>query len=94
MERQGNLMERIAKAVDLADEPIPGAPLLELAGDKRLWVENHLGVTEYSPSRIGIRMKFGTVCVTGCGLQIATMRLGLLLICGRIDSIALLREGS
>ena len=33
-----NILLRLAGAVDLPDEPLPGLPILELAGDRRVIV--------------------------------------------------------
>lgn len=68
-----------------------GMPLVEIAGEKRVLIENHKGVTEYDADRICIRVKFGQICVCGGNLTLAQMTGACLVICGRIDSITLLR---
>jgi sporulation protein YqfC len=70
---------------------LPGMPLIEIAGEKRVLIENHRGVTEYDPLRICVRVKFGQVCVCGEALTLAQMTRSCLVICGRIDSVTLLR---
>ena len=42
-----HFIDRMADAADLPDEPIPGQPLVEIAGERRVLIERHSGVTEY-----------------------------------------------
>jgi len=51
-----HFMERVAMAADLPDEPIPGVPLVEIAGDRRVLIEHHCGVTQYGRCRISVRV--------------------------------------
>ena len=80
-------MERLAKQ----DEILPGQTLVELLGDRRVLIEHHRGVTEYSRERIQIRVKFGILCVCGEGLSLCRMTANQLVIMGRVDSLTLFR---
>lgn len=92
MKKDRNILQWIAEGADLAGEPIPGQSLVELSGDCRVLIENHCGVIEYSRERIGIGVKFGQVTVCGCGLELCRMTREQLIICGRIDTISLIRR--
>lgn len=70
---------------------LTGIPLVEIAGEKRVLIENHRGVTEYHTDKISVRVKFGQICICGDDLTLAQMTGACLVICGRIDSITLLR---
>lgn len=89
MDKKGSIFERIAMVTDLPDESIPGIPLVEISGNVRVLVENHLGVTEYGPERIRVRVKYGEICICGCRLELSRMTKGQLIIRGRIDHISL-----
>ncbi len=91
MAREFVFMERLTKAADLQDETIPGLPVIELAGDRRVLIENHCGVTEYGRSRIRVKVKFGEICICGACLELARMTKGQLIIAGKIHSVELLR---
>lgn len=93
MRENGNLLRRMADSMDLAGEPVPGLPLIEIAGDRRVLIENHLGVREYSRERIGVNVKYGMVTICGCGLELSRMTREQLVISGRIDSLSLYRRG-
>lgn len=68
-----------------------GMPLVEIAGEHRVLIENHKGVTLYCPEQVSVRVKFGQICICGKSLTIAQMRAGSVVVCGRIDSVTLLR---
>lgn len=84
--------ERLADGVDLSGEPMPGVPVVELAGDRRVLIERHGGVTEYSSQKICVKVRYGLVSICGCGLELACMTREQLVITGRIDGVQLLRR--
>ncbi len=77
--------------LDLPGESFPGQVLVEIAGEKRVLIEHHRGVREYSPQRIGVKVRYGVVEVSGCGLELRSMTKEQLVIVGRIDCVALKR---
>lgn len=93
MKQKRNVLQRLADGVDLTGEPLPGQPIIEIAGDRRVLIENHFGVKEYSRERIGVQVKYGVVTVCGCGLELTRMTKEQLVISGRIDGITLQRRG-
>ena len=88
-----HFMERIAMAADLDEEPIPGLPLVEIAGDRRVLIEHHCGVTQYGRCRISVRVKFGTVVIVGTQLELTRMTGQQMIVTGRIDAVQLERSG-
>ena len=87
------ILQRLADGADLSAEPLPGQPIVEIAGDRRVLIENHFGVKEYSREKIGVKVKYGLVCVCGCNLELVRMTKEQLLISGRIDAVTLIRRG-
>ena len=55
-------------------------------------IENHQGVAAYGRERILVKVKFGTVCVCGCNLEMMHMTKEQLVVYGRIDSVGLQRR--
>ena len=43
MKGRGNWMQKLAEGMELPAESMPGLPLVEIAGDRRVLVENHGG---------------------------------------------------
>lgn len=80
-------MERLS----IQDETLPMQTVVELLGDRRVLIEHHRGVTEYSRERIQVRVKYGVLCIGGMALQLCKMTSDQLVIMGKIDSITLFR---
>ena len=87
-----NVWDKILGTASIDDEPYPGLPLVEIAGDSRVLIEHHSGVTEYSMEKIRIKVKFGHICVCGSELVLARMIRGQLIISGKIESVHLDRR--
>lgn len=85
-------MQRLAEEMDMAQEPIPGLPLVEICGERRVLIENHTGVRSYGREQICVGVSYGEVAVRGCGLELARMTKEQLVICGHIESISLIRR--
>lgn len=74
------------------EETMPGLPIVELAGDSRVLIENHRGIVQYSQEQIGVRVKYGKLLVCGCSLHLSCMTRERLVIHGRIKEIHLERR--
>lgn len=92
MARSGEWLQHLADRTELDMEVMPGLPILEIAGDRRVLIERHNGVVEYGQERIRVRVSYGTVCITGCGMELVRMTHRQLVIAGRIDSVCLQRR--
>ena len=92
MSKSRSFLHRLTEATQLQDEAIPGLPLVEIMDTQRVLIENHQGVVEYGTNRISVKVKFGTVSICGCNLELARMIKGQLIISGRIDSVHLQRR--
>lgn len=86
------LLRRLTEGIDLPGESLPGQPLVELAGDQRVLIENHMGVTEYGADQIRVQVRYGQICVRGERMELARMTKEQLVIAGRIDSVTLIRR--
>lgn len=92
MRNRNGIVEQFARLTDLPLEPLPGMPLVELAGDCRALIENHCGVIEYGCNEIGVKVNYGQISVCGKGLKLARMTRQQLVITGHIDSVSLVRR--
>ena len=78
--------------LDLPGETLPGQVLVEIAGENRVLIEQHRGIREYSPERIAVCVRYGTVEICGDKLELHCMSREQLIISGRIDSVTLNRR--
>lgn len=83
---------RIANAVQLNGEPLPGLSLVEVVGDCRVLIERHKGVVQYDREQICIKTTYGCVVVAGCNLTLTEMTRAQLVIMGKIDTVLLKRR--
>ena len=82
---------RLSAAIQLQSEPLPGLPLVEIAGDCRVLIERHQGVMKYDRQQICVKTTCGRIQVSGCDLTLSQMTSSQLVISGRIDAVALKR---
>lgn len=92
MEKKRIFFEHMLGQTTLAPESIPGLPIVEIAGEHRVLIENHQGVAAYGQEKILVNVKFGSVCICGCNLEMLRMTKEQLVIYGRIDSVGLQRR--
>lgn len=93
MKAHKSLIEKITTAADLSAEPVPGMPLIEIAGTNRVYVENHKGVALYTDTEIHVKVKYGYVRFCGCKLSLSCISKEYLMITGKIDAVYLCKEG-
>lgn len=89
MGRAEHFWERLADAAQIGNEPLPGETVVEIAGTRRVLIENHLGVSGYNSTRVLVHVKFGWICVSGCNLELLHMTKTQLVIRGQIDGVSL-----
>lgn len=89
MKRQEWILEKIASVTDLEAEAPPKLPLVELAGQRRVLIENHQGVIQYGAQEICINVSFGHINVQGNHLKLAKMTKEQLIITGLISGVSL-----
>lgn len=90
--QRGNWMQKLADGIDLPGELPPGVPVIEIAGDRRVLIERHSGMTEYSRERICARVCYGIVSICGSDLELTHMSREQLVISGRIDTVKIVRR--
>ena len=73
-------------------DPLCKAPLVELLGDYRAVIENHLGVLAYASEEISIKTKCGNILVQGDNMCLCELSRDQLVIAGNIYSVRLIRR--
>lgn len=82
---------RFKKLLDLSVPTVYGVPIIEMAGNRRVLIENHNGVAEYGNTRIAVLVKEGKIVLNGTNMEICHMSRYQLVIIGRIDTISVER---
>jgi len=86
------ILSRAARQAKQIAEPVTRHPLVELTGERRVLIENHIGVTEYGLSEICIAVRYGHIRIQGRCMRLEHMTKDRLLITGHIDNICLCRR--
>ena len=87
-----NFIDNLMTQASVNPDSLPGKPIVEIAGDNRVLIECHRGVLAYSRERILVGVRYGSLCICGCGLELIHMSREKLIICGKIDSVNLQRR--
>lgn len=80
-------MEEIADRFDLPADTVAGLPRITLTGDRRVLIENHRGLLEYSEETVEVSGGRLRVRVRGTGLRLRAMDAEALLVTGTIFSV-------
>lgn len=86
------IWDLLTDRMDLAEEALPGQPIVEILGQNRVLIENHRGVKGYSRQCVVIHVRFGEIHVSGDCLQLVRMSKERLIIQGTIHQVSLKRR--
>jgi len=92
MRKEAGLFHRVTEGLDLAGEPMPSESIVEILGDDRILIEKHMGITQYSSGKICVKVRYGCLAICGSQLELSQMTREVLVITGRIDTVAILRR--
>lgn len=73
-----------------ADSVLKRYPLIEIAGQNRVLIENHQGILAYMENEIQVKVSYGCIVINGESLQFLQMSKMQLVICGKIQCVQLL----
>ncbi len=93
MKRAGQWLKNMSERADLPGETLPSVPVVELAGDSRVLIEQHSGLTSYGTEKVLVQVRYGEICVSGHRLRLTRMTKEQLVISGTIDAITVCRRG-
>lgn len=89
MKNNETIADRISRAANRTKDAFGMQPLIELAGNRRVLIEHHQGITQYGTEKIAISVSYGSVDICGCGLALMHMSNEQLVITGSIHSVHL-----
>ena len=81
-------LQRIAENLELPKGPMTNCLQVNICGEEQVWVENHLGILEYTQRRLSFKTEAGKVVITGEKLLLESMGNGEAKVCGEIASVA------
>lgn len=84
---------KIPEILDLPDQTLPGVPIIEIYGNKRLLIEGRCSVIDYCESCIKLKNTYGNVCILGRNLIMSELTQQQMIIVGEIDNLSISRGG-
>jgi sporulation protein YqfC len=84
---QYRFKNKIAKALDIPKDLLFDLPRVTMIGNVQLYVENHIGLLEFSDTRIRLHTKSGNIYVYGSSLIIRSVMFREILIEGIIENV-------
>lgn len=87
MDRHKGIVRRVTQSMNLMSDAVPGLPLVEIAGEHRVLIENHKGIVKYAVDEIIVRVPFGYFRVIGEKLKLLQMTDARLVIGGSIQGV-------
>ena len=82
------LRDQIPEFMNLPDQSLPGVPIVELYGDRRVLIEGHCGISHYGSETVRVKTPCSTLCICGRGLQMSVLSKDQLIITGTVQSIS------
>ena len=82
---------KIPELLGVPDQTLPGVPIIEIYGDRRVLIEGRCNVIQYEINCIRLRNACGDVRILGCGLCMAELSRHRMIITGRIESVSICR---
>lgn len=76
----------------LRDTPMPGVPLAEIIGNRRILIENHQGIIAYADDEICIKAGKGSLRIEGAQLELECISQDRVVITGHIHCVRLSSE--
>ena len=89
MNNKHTILDRVIHGSELASQPLPTVPLVEVMGFTRVLIENHSCISSYSHHEIDVQVRNGFITVCGEDLHLARMSAEQLVITGSIQQIRL-----
>lgn len=87
------LKDILVNASGTPEELMPGVPIMELIGDRRILVERHCGICEYTDTLICVRLPQGMLRICGNNLCVTRMLKHQLIVVGKICRLELGQVG-
>ena len=79
----------LADASWTPEEMLPNTPIVELVGNRRILVERHCGISEYTDTMICVRLRDGSLRIYGTELCVTRMMKHQLVVVGCIRGLEL-----
>lgn len=84
MQRKHGLRDRLVSLLELPGDAMLDVARITLVGDMEMVIENHRGLTEYTPDRVVLTVPEGQLMIDGAELRIGAISPDQIILLGQI----------
>ena len=92
MKQSKKFLDNVLRTAIVEPDLLPGLPIVEMAGDRRILIEKHESVIQYTDELVVVRMGYGQLQIRGCCLSLARLGKEQLVITGDVCSVSIVRK--
>lgn len=81
------MQQSLANMLEIPEDMMLNLPKVTIMGNTHVFIENHMGVIEYSPQKLRIGVAFGEIVITGSNFFLKSILSEELSLEGKIDSV-------
>lgn len=85
------VLGNIPEIIDVPDQTLPGVPIIEIYGNRRVLIEGRCAVTQYGATCVRLRNRIGVVSICGCGLSMAELSPNRMIVTGSIEGVSIMK---
>lgn len=87
MQRKHGLRDRLVSLLELPGDAMLDVARITMVGDREMMVENHRGLTEYTPNRVVLTVPEGELAIDGEELCIGAISREQVILLGKIRAV-------
>lgn len=84
MQRKNGLRDRLVSLLELPGDVMLDVARITMVGDMEMVIENHRGLTEYTPNRVVLTVPEGSLAIDGDDLRIGAISPDQIILLGKI----------
>ena len=81
------IQHSLANMLEIPEDMLLNLPKVTMLGNTHVFIENHMGVIEYTPQKLRIGVAFGEIIITGTDFFLKNIFSDELSLEGKIDSV-------
>lgn len=81
------MQQGLANMLEIPEDMLLNLPKVTIMGNTQVFIENHMGVIEYTPQKLRIGVAFGEILITGSDFFLKNILSDELSLEGKIQSV-------
>lgn len=85
--RKKRMQQSFANVFEIPEDTVFNLPKITMMGNTQVFIENHMGVIEYTPQKLRIGVSFGEIEISGTDFFLKNILSDELSLQGKIESV-------